>query len=149
MLQRLRTLLSRVTGKWSGTEEETIWVQRMTYQGGWERRLSNFHPDEFREPPTPDDERILPQAGRYRAIRRKNGRLGETVWEYETADAEEYYERQRRKVRQQERLSQMSVEELDDELTGETNELDLLPWDEIRDQFEERGGDDMLNSDQS
>lgn len=149
MLQRLRTLLSRVTGKQSGTEEETVWLQRMTYQGGWKRMLPNFHPDEFREPPTPDDEFILPQAGRYRAIRRKNGRLGETLWEYETADAEEYYERQRHQARQQERLSQMSVEELHNELLDKTDELDLLSWDEIRDQFEQRGGYDMLNSDQS
>lgn len=148
MLQRLRTLLSRITAKGSDTEEGTIWLQRMTYQGGWERQLPNFHTDEFRERPTSDEAYILPAPGRYRAIRRSNGRLAETLWEYETADAEEYYERQRRKARQQERLSEMSVDELHDELSGKTDELNLLSGDEIRDQFEARGGYEVLNSDQ-
>jgi hypothetical protein len=148
MLRHLRTFLSRVTATLSDTEEGTIWLQRMTYQGGWERKLSNFDPDDFyRERPTPDDN-ILPGPGRYRAIRRKNGRLGETLWEYETADAESHYARQRRKARQQERLSQMSAEELHDELSGQTDELDLLSRDVIRDQFEARGGYEALNSNQ-
>ncbi len=98
MLRRLRTFLSRVTATLSDTEEGTIWVQRMTYQGGWERVLANFRQDDLRERPTPDDEYILPGPGRYRAIRRKDGRLGETLWEYETADAESHYDRQRRKA---------------------------------------------------
>lgn len=149
MSQRLRTLLSRVTGIWPDTEEGTIWVQRMTYQGGWERTLPDFHQDDLRERPTPDDEYILPGPGRYRAIRRKNGRLGETLWEYETADAESHYDRQRRKADQQERLSQMSVQELHGEFSGQTDELDLLSLDTIYDQFEARGGYEALNSNQS
>jgi len=96
MLQRVRTLLSGLAGEEPATEEGTSWFQRMTYEGGWERRLANFAPREFRERPTSDDDLRMTLPGRYRAIRQQNGRLGEPLWKYETADAEEYYERQRR-----------------------------------------------------
>jgi ribosomal protein L29 len=142
MFQRLRELLS--IGAETHKESE-IWLQRMTYEGGWERMLRNFAQEEFHERPTSDDNPlVMTLPGRYRALRRVNGRHDEVLWEYETDDAEDYYDRQRREQNQREQMREMSIEDLHAEVWGDANELDEIPLDDIHDQYEARGGRDRL-----
>lgn len=137
MLQRVRDLL---TSDDEPLQKGDIWLQRMTYEGGWERMLANVAPEEFLDCPTSDDSFLITLPGRYRAIKRVNGRLDEVLWKYETDDADEYYETQQKTDQQRERLYAMSVEDLGAELLGGTNELDELSYSEIQERFEELGG---------
>jgi len=140
MLERLRELFPGRSKR-----EGEIWVQRMTHRGGWERRHANFTRETVVERPTSDENPLVAtEPGRYRAIRRVDGRFVETIWEYETGDAEEYYERQRRNQSQLEAMAEMSVDELNRELTGETRKLDEVSRERIREEFEDRGGWEAL-----
>jgi len=87
--------------------------------------------------PNSDDEfPITGIPGRYRLIKRVDGRIKETIWRYETADADEWYERRRQEERQREKLETMTLEEVEDEVWGRTERLDQLDPKEIQDRLD-------------
>lgn len=96
----------------------------MTAGGGWRNFYKEYSEDDataaFDEPQEEPDlgaDTGYPP-GRYRCIERRDGRLNEILWTAETPDAEEVYDRQRKKERQRERLEELSYEELLEALTG-------------------------------
>lgn len=86
-------------------------VQLMTPGGGWKRHQP-FHWDGKYGEPDPDDGYLLTVPGRYREIRRVDGRIDEVIWTYETPDAETHYQAEKERAR----LSELSVDELLTEL---------------------------------
>lgn len=96
-------------------------VQLMTPGGGWTRHQP-FHWDGKYGKPDPDDDYLLTGPGRYREIRRVDGRIDEVIWTYETPDADAHYQAEK----EREKLSELSLDELLTELEqrDETNELD-------------------------
>ena len=96
-------------------------VQLMTPAGGWKRHQP-FHWDGKYGEPDPDDGYLLTTPGRYREIRRVEGRIDEVIWTYETPDAEAHYQAEKERTR----LSELSITELLSELEqrGEITELD-------------------------
>ncbi|WP_149799991.1 hypothetical protein [Halorubrum xinjiangense] len=86
-------------------------VQLMTPGGGWKRH-EPFHWDGKYGEPDPDDDYLLTVPGRYREIRRVDGRIDEVIWTYETPDAEAHYQAEK----EREKLSDLSVDELLTEL---------------------------------
>jgi len=107
-------------------------VQLMTPQGGWKRHQP-FHWEGKYGVPDPNDDYLLTVPGRYREIRRVDGRIDEVIWTHETPDAETYYQVER----ERERLSELSMdgilEELEqrDELV-ELDQSDLIEEAEMR-----------------
>lgn len=135
MMQRLRALLGLDR---TVTQAADIWLERQTYQGGWERQYPNTAFDGVPARPETDDNKWLLGPGRYRLVTRTDGRYGAILWEYETADADAQYAERREDAhrnRQREELETMSLDEVKAELYGETNELDLLADWEIRERF--------------
>lgn len=100
-------------------------VQLMTPQGGWKRHQP-FHWDGKYGEPDPDDDYLIATSGRYREIRRVDGRIDEVIWTHETPDAEAYYQAER----ERKRLSELSVEEILSELE-QPDELVTLDRDDI------------------
>jgi len=96
-------------------------VQLMTPAGGWKRHQP-FHWDGKYGEPDPDDGYLLTTPGRYREIRRVEGRIDEVIWTYKTPDAEAYYQAEKERTR----LSELSITELLSELEqgDEITELD-------------------------
>ncbi|WP_162562336.1 hypothetical protein [Salinigranum rubrum] len=106
----------------------------MTYKGGWE----NYRGASFDTPPAkPHEDSELQitgsEEGRFRCIRRVDGRIESTTWKYETAGADDLYSRERRKASQRERLKDMNIDELRAEL--DNRELDCLSFDEVMREF--------------
>ncbi|SNR70967.1 hypothetical protein [Halorubrum vacuolatum] len=96
-------------------------VQVMTQKGGWKRHQP-FHWDGRYGRPDHDDDYLITTPGRYREIRRVDGRIDEELWRYETPDAEAHYQRER----EREKVEELSVEKILDELQerDEITELD-------------------------
>ena len=96
-------------------------VQLMTPGGGWTRHQP-FHWDGKYGKPDPDDDYLLTGPGRYREIRRVDGRIDEVIWTHETPDADAHYQAEK----EREKLSELSLDELLTELEqrDETTELD-------------------------
>lgn len=86
-------------------------VQLMTPQGGWKRHQP-FHWDGKYGEPDSDDGYLLTLPGRYREIRRVDGRIDEVIWTHETPDAETHYQIER----ERERLSELPAEDILEEL---------------------------------
>jgi len=105
LFQRLR---DRIVGQDHSVQYE---VQLMTPGGGWKRHQP-FHWDGKYGEPDPDDDYLLTVPGRYREIRRVDGRIDEVIWTYETPDAEAHYQAEK----EREQLSDLSVDELLTEL---------------------------------
>lgn len=115
LLERLR--------QWLGDQESEQNVQyellRMTKNGGWEKpghaTVEGSGEIDFashrEKPETDDDFPIHGFPGRYRFVRRVDGRIDSDVWTHKTDDAEAYYERER----QRQTLEEMSFEEVKDE----------------------------------
>lgn len=82
-------------------------VQLMTPRGGWKRHQP-FHWDGKYGEPDPDDGYLFTLPGRYREIRRVDGRIDEVIWTHETSDADTHYQAER----ERERLSKLSVEDI-------------------------------------
>lgn len=141
MWQRLRGIL--------GTEKaapdwDELWIERQTYEGGWVRQYPNTAFDRLPEQPEHDDNMWILEEGRYRAITRVDNHYGDILWEYETADADDYYAERRTEARrdeQREELETMSLAEIEAELEGDTTRLDLLPQHKIREQYQKRVND--------
>jgi hypothetical protein len=93
----------------------------MTSGGGWTRHQP-FHWDGKYGKPDPDDDYLLTSPGRYREIRRVDGRIDEVIWTYETPDADAHYQA----GKEREKLTDLSVDELLSELKqrDEVTELD-------------------------
>ena len=100
-------------------------VQLMTPGGGWKRHQP-FHWDGKYEEPDPDDDYLLTAPGRYREIRRVDGRIDEVIWTYETPDAEAHYQAKK----EREKLSDLSVDELLTELE-QRNKITTLDQSEL------------------
>lgn len=139
-MKRLERLLP-----WRSIEEPSVQyeMQRMTHKGGWKGHLSEVYIPEPEAKPTEDDNWWLDWPGRYRHIRRVDGRIDEVLWTYETADAQEWYDQkreeeqlERKREPQRKRLQEMSFEEVEAEYFGESDELNRLEWEEIRDRYE-------------
>lgn len=96
-------------------------VQLMTPGGGWKRHQP-FHWDGKYGKPDSDDGYLLTSPGRYREIRRVDGRIDEVLWTYETPDAETHYRAEKERTK----LSELSIGELLTELEqrDEIAELD-------------------------
>lgn len=110
----LRRTLDRLRHGRSSVQYE---VQRRTFRGGWTNYYAEFDPDgssSFETPPDPLDlsEPANHPPGAYRCIKRVGGHIASVVWTRETADAEAYYEERRRAVEQQDRLEEMSLDEI-------------------------------------
>ena len=86
-------------------------VQLMTPAGGWKRHQP-FHWDGKYGEPDPDDGYLLTTPGRYREIRRVEGRIDEGIWTYETPDAEAHYQAQKERTQ----VSDLTIDELVSEL---------------------------------
>jgi len=86
-------------------------VQLMTPAGGWKRHQP-FHWDGKYGEPDPDDGYLLTTPGRYREIRRVEGRIDEVIWTYETPDAEAHYQAQKERTQ----VSDLTIDELVSEL---------------------------------
>lgn len=141
LVDRLRRLL----GDHDSEESVQYELLRMTKNGGWEK------PDQVKvvgegeiyigpdidKPQSDDDWPIDGNPGRYRLVRRVNGRIDGDVWSYETDDADAHYRREREKERQREKLREMSFEEVEREFFDGPEELDKLDFDEIRERYEE------------
>lgn len=119
LFQRLR---DRIVNRGRSVQYE---VQLMTPQGGWKRHQP-FHWDGKYGEPDPDEDYLLNKPGRYREIRRVDGRIDAVIWTHETPDAEAYYQAER----ERERLSELSVEEILSELE-QPDELVTLNQDDI------------------
>jgi len=134
MLARIRRAYARVRRWWRLRGSRVDYeLHRMSYKGGWQTHWPKVVFKLPMERPTADDEwPIDGREGRYRQIRRVDGRIDEVMWTYETDNAEEAYERARRREAQLQRLKQMSVEEAADEYLMHTNELDALSREEIK-----------------
>lgn len=104
----------------------------MTHKGGWK----DYGCGGWGEPLDPDSELIVSE-GRFRCIRRVEGRIQETLWTYETPDAETAYQRERTRDHQRKLMKTMSVDELTDELLG-SNQLDAVPSEELRECYERK-----------
>jgi hypothetical protein len=83
----------------------------MTPAGGWKRHQP-FHWDGKYGEPDPDDGYLLTTPGRYREIRRVEGRIDEVIWTYETPDAEAHYQAQKERTQ----VSDLTIDELVSEL---------------------------------
>ncbi len=105
-------------------------VQRMTAAGGWKRH-EPFHWEGKHGPPEDDDDFLLDAPGRYREIRRVDGRIHSVLWTYETAESQAYYEKQK----QLELAQDLSKTELLAE-ARDPDQLDELEPIEILDQLE-------------
>lgn len=119
LFQRLR---DRIVGQDRSVQYE---VQLMTPGGGWKRHQP-FHWDGKYGEPDPDDGYLLTVPGRYREIRRVDGRIDEVIWTYETPDAEEHYQAEK----EREKLSDLSVDELLTELE-QRNKITTLDQNEL------------------
>jgi hypothetical protein len=97
----------------------------MTPGGGWKRHQP-FHWDGKYGEPDPDDDYLLTVPGRYREIRRVDGRIDEVIWTYETPDAEAHYQAEK----EREQLSDLSVDELLTEL-DQRNKITTLDQSEL------------------
>jgi hypothetical protein len=97
----------------------------MTPRGGWKRHQP-FHWDGKYGKPDPDDGYLLTEPGRYREIRRVDGRIDEVVWTHETSDAETHYQAEK----EREQLSDLSVDELLTEL-DQRNKITTLDQSEL------------------
>lgn len=86
-------------------------VQLMTPAGGWKRHQP-FHWDGKYGEPDPDDGYLLTTPGRYREIRRVEGRIDEVIWTYETPDAEAHYQAEKERTQ----VSDLTIDELVSEL---------------------------------
>ena len=105
-------LLQAVRDRLIGPDQSVQYeVQLMTPAGGWKRHQP-FHWDGKYGKPDRDDGYLLTTPGRYREIRRVNGRIDEVIWTYETPDAEAHY--QAEKERSQ--VSELTIDELLSEL---------------------------------
>lgn len=113
-MKLLRRLRERLTSEDHSVQYE---VQRMTPEGGWKRH-SPFHWEGKYGKPDPDDDYLLTDPGRYREIRRVDGRIGEVIWTYETPDAKTHYQT----VRERTKLTELSL----DDLTGELEQRDKV-----------------------
>lgn len=117
-------------------------VQRMTHKGGWynyyERSFNTPEPD-----PNSDEDIQLSghEEGKFRCIRRKNGRIDSVLWQYETDGAETWYEESKREEAQRERLSTMDTKEVYAELR--TRSLDCLTFNEVMMEFVSRRDPDV------
>ncbi len=107
-------------------------VQLMTPKGGWKRH-DPFHWDRKYGEPDPDDDYLLDTPGRYREIRRVDGRIDEVVWTYETPDAETHYQRER----EREKVTDLSAEDILAELQ-ERDEITELDRNELIDELRTR-----------
>ncbi len=119
LFQRLR---DRIVGQDHSVQYE---VQLMTPGGGWKRHQP-FHWDGKYGEPDPDDDYLLTVPGRYREIRRVDGRIDEVIWTYETPDAEAHYQAEK----EREQLSDLSVDELLTEL-DQRNKITTLDQSEL------------------
>lgn len=118
-------------------------IHHMTHRGGWKRHWPSIYIPEPEKRPKDDENFWIEYPGRYRHIRRVDGRIDETLWTYETEDAQEWYEQQKReeqleekRERQRDQLQQMSFEEVKAEYFGDTDRLNLLDLDEIRERYD-------------
>jgi hypothetical protein len=115
LIQRLRERL--------GKQKRSVQyeVQLMTPQGGWKRHQP-FHWDGKYGEPAPDDDYLLDTPGRYREIRRVDGRIDEVIWTHKTPEAEAHYQRER----EREKVAELSPKEILAELQerDEITELD-------------------------
>jgi len=105
-------------------------VQWMTAAGGWKRHKP-FQWEGKYGPPESDDDILIVDPGRYREIRRVDGRIHSVLWTYETAEAQAYYEKQK----QLELAQNLSKQELLSEARN-PDELDQLERIEIIGQLE-------------
>jgi hypothetical protein len=138
---RLRRLFGD-RGSESSVQYELL---RMTKDGGWEKPDQvkvegegeiGIDPD-IGEPQSDDEWPIEGFPGRYRLVKRVNGRIEGNVWSYETDDADAYYQHERGKEQQREKLEKMGFEEVKREYFEGPEQLDKLDLDEIRDRYEE------------
>lgn len=136
----LRGLLDRLR-----TPDESVQfeVQRMTANGGWVNFYEEFSESDetaaFDTPPDPPsfDENSAYPPGKYRCIERRDGRISETRWTVESPDTAEFYERQRQRDRQREKLDEFSYDELVDALVDD-DPFPALDRSEVREAMEEK-----------
>ena len=115
-------LLQAVRDRLIGPDQSVQYeVQLMTPAGGWKRHQP-FNWDGKYGKPDRDDGYLLTTPGRYREIRRVNGRIDEVIWTYETPDAEAHYQAEKERSR----VSELTIDELLSELEQpeEITELD-------------------------
>ncbi len=112
-------------------------VQRMTAAGGWKRH-EPYHWEGKHGPPEDDEDFLIVDPGRYREIRRVDGRIHSVLWTHETAESQAYYEEQKRVAKREKQLE--LVQDLSKtELLAEArdpDQLDELESIEILDQLE-------------
>lgn len=114
-------------------------VQWMTPAGGWKRHAP-FHWDGKYGPPEDDTDYLIATPGRYREIRRVDGRIHSVLWTYETAGCQEYYEKLKQQAEREKQI------ELTQDLSGREllaearnpDQLDQLEPIEILDRLEIR-----------
>jgi len=112
-------------------------VQRMTAAGGWKRH-EPFHWEGKQGPPEDDDDFLIVDPGRYREIRRVDGRIHSVLWTYETAESQAYYEKQKQHAKREKQL-ELAQDLSKTELLAEArdpDQLDELEPIEILDQLE-------------
>lgn len=122
VFDRLTDLLGVDDG---GEEVSEYWqIQRLTYKGGWRTWGADRH-DQPPDRPDPDD--LDP--GRYRAIRRREGRIDGVEWAVETEDAQALYEERRQRDKLDEWEEAGEPDEI--EAAREAGDLDRLDDREI------------------
>lgn len=104
----------------------------MSHKGGWK----DYGGGGWGEPHEPESDLIVSE-GRFRCIRRVEGRIQEILWTRETAGAESVYEQERQRAQQRELMEEMSTTELNNELI-DPDRLTAVPYEEIRSQYEKQ-----------
>lgn len=104
----------------------------MTHKGGWKDYGGGAWGD-----PLSADTDVIVSEGRFRCIRRMDGRIHEVLWTRETPDADIEYEQERKRDEQRELMRELSLEELQDEWV-DPDRLSALPRSEIDEFYEQK-----------
>lgn len=101
-------------------------LHRMTHKGGWK----DYGGGAWGERLSPDTELIGDSEGRFRLIRRVDGRIQDVIWTRDTPDADAAYEQERKRDEQRELMRQLSLEDLHEEWIN-PDRLSALPRAEL------------------